>query len=313
MSAVDEEIRADIDDRVASPVLTRGSRLATVAPWLLGVVSLCAVAFGLYSWGRPPTQAAAPAHAGLVMTVTGPGKPEAMPVGDIPGWRQVFADNFNGRTLDRAKWTVYDGPAGGDPAGWFEPSHVSVSSGMLVISAYRDPSRGDRWATGGVSSLPGLAQTYGKYLVRFRLDPGEGVSHALLLAAANGSWPPEIDFSEDNGSGRNTTLATLHYTSADKKIFRTIPVDLTQWHTLGVEWTPGRLDFTLDGRTWLKVAGSEVPAVPMVLDMQTQTWPCVGTYGRCPDSTTPKVVRMYVDWIVAYAPASQIGARPSAN
>ena len=56
-----------------------------------------------------------------------------------------------------------------------------------------------------------------------------------------------------------------------------------------------------------------VPAVPMVLDMQTQTWPCVGTYGRCPDLTTPKVVRMYVDWVVADAPASQVGARPNAS
>ena len=299
--------RRDRGGRVAK---ASRSGLPTVAAWLLGALLLSAVGLGLYSWGTPPPQIAAPR---VQPVLVGPGKRQPMPVGDIPGWREVFADDFSGKTLDSSTWRVYSGRVGGDPAGWFDPSHVRLSNGMLEISASRDPAIGGRWATGGVSTAPGLVQTYGKYLVRFRLDPGDGVSHALLLSPANGSWPPEIDFSEDNGSGRSSTLATLHYSSADKKISRTIAVNLTQWHTLGVEWTKGLLNFTLDGRTWLSVAGSAVPAVPMALDMQTQTWPCVGTYGRCPDLSTPNVVRMHVDWVVAYAPASRLGPRPYAR
>jgi beta-glucanase (GH16 family) len=226
-----------------------------------------------------------------------------MPVGNVPGWREVFADDFSGGTLDRSKWRVYYGQPGGDPAGWFEPSHVNVSDGMLVISAYRDRAEGGKWVTGGVSSSPGLVQTYGKYLVRFRFDVGVGIGHAMVLTAANGSWPPEIDFSEDNGSGRENTLATLHYGSDDKLISHGTAVDLTEWHTLGVEWTPDTLLYTLDGRIWLTTRTSAVPSVPMVLDIQTQAWPCVGTWGRCPDASTPAVVRLYVDWVVAYAPA----------
>ena len=228
-----------------------------------------------------------------------------MPVGDIPGWRQVFTDDFNGRTLDLSKWRLYWGKPGGDPAGWFDPRHVSVSNGILVISAYRDRRDEGRWATGGLSSSPGLVQTYGKYLVRFRLDPGIGVGHAALLMPANNSWPPEIDFSEDNGSGRTGTLATLHYGKHDTHEDAWLgSVNLTQWHTLGVQWTPGKLQYTIDGRIWKTMTGSSVPAQPMVLDLQTQTWPCSGTWGRCPNATTPRVVRMYVDWVAAYAPAS---------
>ena len=228
-----------------------------------------------------------------------------MPVGNIPGWRQVFTDDFNGRTLDSSKWRLYWGTPGGDPAGWFDPRHVTVSHGMLVISAYRDRRDGGRWATGGLSSSPGLIQTYGKYLVRFRLDPGIGVSHAALLMPANNSWPPEIDFSEDNGSGRTGTLVTLHYGKHDTHSSAWLgSVNLTQWHTLGVQWTPGKLQYTIDGRIWKTMAGAAVPALPMVLDLQTQTWPCSGTWGRCPNASTPRVVRMYVDWVVAYAPAS---------
>ena len=174
---------------------------------------------------------------------------------------------------------------------------------MLTISAYRDPSRGERWATGGLSSSPGLVQTYGKYLVRFRFDAGIGVGHALVVFPADNSWPPEIDFSEDNGSGRDSTLATLHYGATDHHLAAKLAIDLTRWHTLGVEWLPHSLSFTLDGRDWFHLARKEVPDVPMVLDMQTETWPCSGTWGRCPDASTPSVVRLDVDWVVAYAPA----------
>ena len=70
-------------------------------------------------------------------------------MGNIPGWHQVFSDNFNGNRLDRSKWRLYWGKPGGDPAGWFDPRHVFVKNGLLTISAYRDRRDGGRWATGG--------------------------------------------------------------------------------------------------------------------------------------------------------------------
>ena len=280
---------------------------STIIRWLLCAVLVSALVLALSGCGTTSAQK----HAGAVPVRDVPahrivtGNREPMPVGDIPGWRQVFTDDFNGRALDSSKWRLYWGKPGGDPAGWFDPRHVTVSDGMLVISAYRDRRDGGRWATGGLSSSPGLVQTYGKYLVRFRLDPGIGVSHAALLMPANNSWPPEIDFSEDNGSGRTGTLATLHYGRHDTHSDAWLgSVNLTQWHTLGVQWTPGKLQYTIDGRIWKTMTGSAVPALPMVLDLQTQTWPCSGTWGRCPNASTPRVVRMHVDWVVAYAPAS---------
>jgi beta-glucanase (GH16 family) len=265
---------------------------------LLFAALLAAVGLGLYGCGAKATARADGARSTRIFT----GQREPMPVGNLPGWRQVFSDDFNGRQLDFSKWRLYWGKPGGDPAGWFDPRHVTVSHGMLLISGYRDGRDGGRWATGGLSSSPGLVQTYGKYLVRFRLDPGIGVGHAALLMPANNSWPPEIDFSEDNGSGRTGTLATLHYGRHDTHwdaLFG--KVNLTRWHTLGVQWTPGKLQYTLDGRIWETMFGNVVPAVPMVLDLQTQTWPCSGTWGRCPNKSTPRVVRMYVDWVAAYA------------
>ncbi len=227
-----------------------------------------------------------------------------MPAAPIRGWREVFADDFTGSTLNTGLWRTYWGQPGGDPGGWFDPSHVSVSNGALVLSGYQDPADGGKWATAGVSSSPGLVQTYGKYLVRFRFDAGVGIAHAILLWPADNSWPPEIDFSEDNGANRQTDYATLHFGSTNTQVQHSVPVNLTQWHTLGVEWTAGRLVYTLDGRGWATVTGAQVPSIPMAMDIQTQAWACgTSTWEQCPNASTPAHVNLHVDWVVAYAPA----------
>jgi beta-glucanase (GH16 family) len=287
---------------------------ANLIGWPLCAVLISALALALFESGS--ISAHTPARTVMSTEVrsqpTGTGRREPMPVGNIAGWRQVFTDNFSGRKLDSSKWRLYWGKPGGDRGGWFDPRHVGVSHGMLVISGYRDRSDGGRWATGGLSSSTGLVQTYGKYLVRFRLDRGIGVGHAVLLMPANNSWPPELDMSEDNGSGRTGTLATLHYGKSDRHWSAFLrSVNLTQWHTLGVQWTPGKLQYTIDGRIWATMQGNVVPTVPMVLDIQTQAWPCSGTWGRCPNASTPRVVRMYVDWVAAYAPDQGIGQATS--
>jgi beta-glucanase (GH16 family) len=301
--------------RAIAGVRGRSGLSASLVPALAGLLLLGAVLLAVSRFGpsaaTPPAPVRGVTHQGTAPSaVSTPVDTLAMPVGDVPGWREVFFDDFRGHELDYAKWRTYWGQPGGDSSGWFEPGHVTVSHGMMVISAYRDPHRADRWATGGVSSGPGLIQTYGKYLVRFRMDSGMGVSAALLLFPANNSWPPEIDFSENNGSDSNITLATLHYGAMDSHIFSKLPVDMNQWHTLGVEWLPGSLTFTIDGRDWFHVAGSEVPSIPMVMDIQTQTWPCSGSWGRCPDASTPPDVRLDVHWVVAYAPAAPLGPWP---
>ncbi len=229
----------------------------------------------------------------------------AMPTGNIPGWTQVFADDFDGTSLNLTKWYPYaSSEPGGDPGNWLLPSHVAVSGGDLVISTYRDPLAAGMWTSGGVTSMAGLTQTYGKYLVRFRFPAGHGISHGLMLLPADGSWPPEIDFSEDNGEGRNIDTATLHYGASDSMEHVTVATDLTQWHTLGVEWTKGKLVYTLDGNEWGRMEGANVPSIPMVMDIQTQAWTCgVNEWEACPNASTPATVNLYVDWAVAYAPS----------
>jgi beta-glucanase (GH16 family) len=251
--------------------------------------------------------------AGAGADVTAPAEPapvdpsgEPMPAGDIPSWRQVFADDFTGRALGRG-WGAYSGQPQGDPGGWWDPSHTVVAGGAALLRTYRDPALGGRWVSGGMSSAPALKQTYGKYLVRFRMDPGFGIAPVLLLFPSGDHWPPEIDFAEDGGTthARDHLTATLHYgvRPDDRQIQRTVYADFTRWHTMGVEWTPGRLVYTLDGSPWATVTGDAVPAEPMELDLQTQAGTEGDPWTPAPDASTPPEVDMQVDWVVAYAPA----------
>lgn len=227
----------------------------------------------------------------------------AMPMGDIPGWKQTFADDFKGGNL-ADRWHIYNGQPGGDPGGWFSPSHVSQSDGMLVITGSReDTPNGNIYATGGISNSKVFKQTYGRFEYRFRMDEGYGINFVMLLWPSDDKWPPEIDVAEDTGLSRNLILATLHYGENNTTIIRSAEglADFTTWHTAGVEWRPGSLTFYLDGKQWATIDSPEVPDTPMSMTVQSQAWPCGHSFSDCPNATTPARVNFEVDWVVAYS------------
>jgi beta-glucanase (GH16 family) len=217
-------------------------------------------------------------------------------------WERVFSDNFK-RGLNRSKWGLYTGQPRGDPGGWWARSHVVVRNGVLNLPTYRDRRFGGRWVSGGLSNARALKQTYGKYEVRMRVDRGKGVAAILLLWPVRDHWPPEIDFAENGGTtrGRRSMTATLHYSDDNRLIQRRVVGNFTRWHRLGVEWTPGKLVYTLDGRAWGTVRSRHVPAEPMELAIQAQAGTCGNRYAPCPDSSTPKRVNLQVDSVVAWA------------
>jgi len=225
-----------------------------------------------------------------------------MPARQIGVWRRVFFDDFR-HGLNSSSWGRYSGQPGGDPGGLWAPSHVVVRNGVLNLETYRDHGFGGRWVSGGVSSARALRQTYGKYEVRLRMDPGKGVAVVALLWPSQGDWPPEIDFAENGGetSDRHHIAATLHYGPDKSQIQRALWADFTRWHVLGVEWTPGRLAYTIDGRVWAVVRNRAVPNQPMELDIQAQTGTCAVRSAPCPDAATPGHVNAQISWVAAYA------------
>ncbi|MFN2538351.1 MAG: glycoside hydrolase family 16 protein [Mycobacteriales bacterium] len=219
----------------------------------------------------------------------------AMPVGNLRGWKQVLAEDFTRTTLPRG-WGKYAGQPGGNPHGWWDPSHVAVRGKDLHLVG--DWQHG-RFVTGGL--MAAYTAAYGKYEVRLKVSRAPGVAYALLLWPADGDWPGggEIDFAEDGGGSRSATTATLHYGAANHQLQRHVRTDVTRFQTVGVEWSPGKLVYTLNGKPWATVISSRVPSRPMRLALQLEAGR--GTsWSPAPTRATPRTVDLVVDWVVGY-------------
>lgn len=213
----------------------------------------------------------------------------------LPGYALTYETNFTGSKLP-AGWDVYSGTPGNDPGGQWASSHVVVSGGVLQLNAFQDSAYNNEWVTGGLCQC-GVSQVYGAYFVRSRMT-GAGPTQAELLWPT-GTWPPEIDFNETFG-GDSSTMATVHYSGANLEDQRLLTIDMTQWHTWGVIWSPTSITYTVDGQAWAKVAvAAEIPNQPMSLDIQQQTF-CDSGWA-CP--TAPASTQ--INWVAEYNTAIQ--------
>jgi len=209
------------------------------------------------------------------------------------GYTESYVNDFTGTSLPSG-WQAFTGVPNGDEGSLWEPTHVVVGSGELQLNAWQDPAHGNAWVTGGVSQS-GVAHTYGAYFVRSRLTD-VGATQVELLWPSGSEWPPEVDFNETRG-GDTSTTATVHFTGGVGYETLNDTIDMTQWHTWGVVWTPTSITYTVDGEAWGQITTtSEIPTVPMNLDITQQTW-CMWGWG-CP--TAPEST--LVDWVAEYSP-----------
>lgn len=235
--------------------------------------------------------------------------PGAIPVpsGDLPGWSQIFSDDFDRCTLG-PDWSTYSGQPGGNPNSTWDASMVELEGGLLHLNSMRTANG---WITGGVSNYP-VTQQYGRWEVRMRADYSDDISYHMLLWPQDETWPPEIDFAESVSGTRAEMSAFLHWVDRNGNNAKTDAAttgDFSQWHTVGVEWGPGIVRYLLDGEVWAE-AHSEtmVPAVPMWLGLQAEAGACERReeWGMtaCSDSAQlrPDNVAVQIDWVTVYAP-----------
>ncbi|WP_246097877.1 glycoside hydrolase family 16 protein [Rhodococcus spelaei] len=243
-------------------------------------------------------------------------------MGDLPGWHQIFVDDFNRCSLG-SSWSLYSGQPGGNPNGWWDPKMVSDQGGMLRLDSEKTATG---WISGGVSNH-GVEQTYGRWEIRMRADNSDDISYHMLLWPAGNDWPPEIDFAESAGP-RTAISAFLHWVDTDGENAQsgaTVMGDFSQWHTVGVEWGPGVVRYLLDGVVWAEAHSKVmVPNEPMGLAMQAEAGACqqreeLGLPPCDPSGPHPDHVGVEVDWVAVYQPLpselarmQQAGPDPSA-
>ena len=166
-----------------------------------------------------------------------------------------------------------NGPKG--PHCWWD-RNVTVGGGIATLKVVPG-NLCDGYSAAGMCACPVATQAYGKFEVRMKATVGNSKITFLMWGAAD--WPPEIDFAEFpiDGEGllRQRYNQTLHYSSQNQMIHDYNEADMTSWHTVGLQWSPGLISYTLDGKVTDTVT-EHVPTVKMWLGLQTDEYFCCG-------------------------------------
>jgi Tfp pilus assembly protein PilE len=208
---------------------------------------------------------------------------EAMPTGNLPGWTNVFTDDFTSDVSLGSfpaavsnKWTAYPSPwKDTSKNGTYSPTKVvSVSDGLLTKDLHTE--NGVPLVAAISPKLPGntTSQLYGRYAVRFRAEQVDGYKVAWLLWPQSEIWPGdgEIDFPEMNLTSPNVTGAVHRRGAVSGSDQYTIaePMDVTEWHTAVIEWSPNLVELYLDGEKVGRTT-TRIPNTPMRWVLQTET------------------------------------------
>ncbi len=204
------------------------------------------------------------------------------PDADKEGYRLVWRDEFNGASLDTAKWgyqtgikDIYGSSVGPDYWGngelqYYTEDAVSVADGSLKITATKQ-QQGDRpFTSGRILTRDKASFTYGYFEARMKTPTGSGMWPAFWMlpqpsSPANseneyGGWPAngEIDIMEAKGRLENKVDTTLHFGKAwDAHDYVTQETTLSsntdEWHTYAVDWTADAISWFVDGQKVLTV------------------------------------------------------------
>jgi beta-glucanase (GH16 family) len=181
---------------------------------------------------------------------------QADPVTGI-GWTLVFSDDFNGSTVDTAKWNFRTDVKGFSAQ---RPENVTLSGGIMSINQKQETFAGKSFTGGGLISK--LAYRYGYWETRAKMNDGVGWHTSFWAMAGDGSTTfgpdrkTELDGFEIDSKSSPTALNSIHSGvhawngSTDMNNVGTTynsGLDLRQWHTYGMEWSETNVKFYVDG------------------------------------------------------------------
>jgi hypothetical protein len=307
---------------------------ATALVTLTGALAGCsggaaAVTGGGSGGGNGRAQGSATSGAAGPSTVSGASTASAsavpMPTGDIPGWHQIFADDFptdvpvggfsgcdqgTVRTCSglpsavEAKWWAYpDGWKDTSGQGVYMPSRtMSIADGMMHLHMYT--AGGTTMVAAPVPKIPDPVgseggQLYGRYAIRWMVKaPTDSFKLAWLLWPDSEKFPAdgEIDFPEGQINGDITAYMHRQNATADNdqnEFDSPVPIS-SGWHTSVVEWTASTCTFILDGSV-IGTATSRIPNTPMHWILQSETVPDRVTNGSV-------AADIYIAWAAVYRP-----------
>lgn len=224
---------------------------------------------------------------------------EDMPVGDLPGWKQVFTDDFTAdapqgsfNSVYGSKWSTYSGFKDTWGNGWFDRNYISAGNGVLDYDLKTVNGKPISYAPSPIVTKAWKGQTYGRFSARFRADAIAGYKTAWLLWPDSNNWQEgEIDFPE---SGLTGTMYGFNHCVGNASVncyWTNTNKTYTDWHTVTIEWTPSEINYMVDGQVYGTTTTS-IPSTPMHWMLQTET----EQNGPAADAAG----HLQIDWVSVY-------------
>ena len=239
----------------------------------------------------------------------------AAPRGQTLAW----SDEFSGSQLSDRSWAYVTGGGGygNNELQTDTKSAVTVSHGKLLITASKD---GSSYTSGSIQTLGKVSAQYGMVEARIKVPQGKGLWPAFWMQGSDApavGWPAdgEADLMEILGNDDRTDRATIHTSARDdassswqRSFSGSCGCRLSGgFHTYAIAWSPGKMRFMLDGRTF-------GVATEQSVERDGGVWPfnapfflildlAVGGRGDgAPTASTHFPASMAVDWIRVYEP-----------
>ena len=239
------------------------------------------------------------------------------------GYKRVWADEFDGTSLDTNKWVHWLPGKRRDARN--VPDAVSVSNGCATITSY---TKAGQHFTGMISTEGKFEPIRGYWEARIRFDDSPGMWSAFWLQSPTMGRPIgetakagiEIDICEHRVLGKDGEQVaakiqhTLHwdgYGSSHKskgKLTPEMKLD-SDFHVYGFEWTESAYRFYVDGQlTWTvnEAISNAREFVILSSEIKDGDWAGpvpTGGYGELTQSKT----RLMVDYVRFYSPEVAAG------
>lgn len=236
---------------------------------------------------------------GTALTGSAAPSGQAMPVGDLPGWKQVFTDDFTTEAaqgsfhrLYGSRWATYHGFNDTYGHGRYDRNFISTKGGLMDFDLHSENGQPISFAPAPIVTKEWKGQTYGRFTARMRADALPGFKTAWLLWPDSNNWNEgEIDFPESGLTGTMYGFNHCIGTPSKNCFWVNSGARFTDWHTVTIEWSPNKLTYILDGRV-LGTTTTSVPSTPMHWILQTET----ESKKPAPDVAG----HLQVDWVAIY-------------
>lgn len=228
-------------------------------------------------------------------------------------WRPIFAESFNGQSLDASRWNTCfwwddtrsgcDGSVANGEMQRYLPGNVTVHNGALDIVArhenYSTDSRTYEYTAGIVTTEGKFTFRYGYVEARIQTGAGRGIWPAFWMLPQDHSSTNEVDIAEILCDRPDVVNTALHFLVDGRhasvgNVYQGPRFD-QGYHVVAVDWEPHSVTWYVDGQPIYRVTSiAQIPQTDMYLLLNTAVG---GYWSGNPDHTTPFPHHFQVDLV----------------